>query len=160
MKNSTKLLTALSAVLLLTFVSLTMSYSQDTNKNIVHGSNFVDENGDGYNDNAPDHDGDGIPNGQDPDYQRQGAGNNKGYRFIDENGDGVCDRFQDADGDGIPNYQDSDWVRPQDGTGKKYGKMNGKGMGRGGRGFRSSGRGLGSCRTTIVDSPVKSDQTK
>ena len=33
-----------------------------------HGVGFVDENGDGYNDNAPDVDGDGIPNGMDPDY--------------------------------------------------------------------------------------------
>ena len=33
-----------------------------------HGANFVDENGDDYNDNAPDHDGDGIPNGQDDDW--------------------------------------------------------------------------------------------
>ena len=27
-----------------------------------HGKGFVDADGDGYNDNAPDHDGDGIPN--------------------------------------------------------------------------------------------------
>jgi hypothetical protein len=32
------------------------------------GTNFVDLDGDGFNDNAPDHDGDGIPNGLDPDY--------------------------------------------------------------------------------------------
>ena len=31
---------------------------------------FVDENGDGYNDLAPDADGDGIPNGLDSDYVR------------------------------------------------------------------------------------------
>jgi hypothetical protein len=31
---------------------------------------FVDDNGDGYNDLAPDADGDGIPNGLDPDYVR------------------------------------------------------------------------------------------
>lgn len=31
---------------------------------------FIDEDGDGFNDNAPDHDGDGIPNGIDPDYSR------------------------------------------------------------------------------------------
>jgi len=30
-----------------------------------HGLGFVDANGDGFNDNAPDADGDGIPNGQD-----------------------------------------------------------------------------------------------
>jgi hypothetical protein len=29
---------------------------------------FIDENGDGINDLARDHDGDGIPNGQDPDW--------------------------------------------------------------------------------------------
>lgn len=33
-----------------------------------HGNKFVDANGDGYNDNAPDADGDGIPNGRDEDY--------------------------------------------------------------------------------------------
>ena len=37
-----------------------------------HGAGFVDANGDGYNDNAPDHDGDGIPNGLDEDYQGSG----------------------------------------------------------------------------------------
>ena len=31
-------------------------------------SNFVDLDGDSFNDNAPDQDGDGIPNGLDPDY--------------------------------------------------------------------------------------------
>jgi len=37
---------------------------------VGHGPLFVDEDGDGYRDNAPDHDGDGIPNGRDPDYKR------------------------------------------------------------------------------------------
>lgn len=43
--------------------------------------NFVDEDGDGYNDLAPDADGDGIPNGQDPDYVKpeDGAGNQFKY---------------------------------------------------------------------------------
>ena len=38
---------------------------------------FIDEDGDGFNDLAPDHDGDGIPNGLDPDYVRpeDGTGN-------------------------------------------------------------------------------------
>lgn len=40
------------------------------NKGMVHcGRIFVDKNGDGYNDNAPDDDGDGIPNCLDPDYK-------------------------------------------------------------------------------------------
>lgn len=50
-------------------------------------SGFVDKDGDGYNDNAPDHDGDGIPNGLDPDYKR--GDRKKG--FIDLDGDGIND---------------------------------------------------------------------
>ena len=45
------------------------------------GTNFVDLNGDGFNDNAPDHDGDGIPNGLDADYVKNaqdGSGYQKG----------------------------------------------------------------------------------
>ncbi len=64
---------------------------------IQHGPGFVDENGDGFNDNAPDHDGDGIPNGQDEDYEGKGKGNKKAKAFRGENGKrngqglGVCD---------------------------------------------------------------------
>ena len=46
---------------------------------------FVDLDGDGFNDNAPDHDGDGIPNGLDPDWQKQQA------KFVDLDGDGIND---------------------------------------------------------------------
>ncbi len=44
--------------------------AQRQSKNIFSGmmSNFVDLDGDGFNDNALDADGDGIPNGQDSDY--------------------------------------------------------------------------------------------
>ncbi len=48
-----------------------------------HGvGGFVDENGDGFNDLAPDADGDGIPNGLDPDYQppQDGTGAQFGHR--------------------------------------------------------------------------------
>lgn len=61
---------------------------------VQHGLRFVDENGDGFNDNAPDADGDGIPNGQDPDYQ--GAKARKGNPqkgFVDEDGDGINDNM-------------------------------------------------------------------
>jgi len=37
---------------------------------------FIDENGDGFNDNAPDHDGDGIPNRIDPEFRRMFKMNN------------------------------------------------------------------------------------
>lgn len=63
----------ITAILLLT---VSVSFGQKTNNaksktdsvQIQHGYFFVDKDGDGYNDNAPDHDGDGIPNGLDKDY--------------------------------------------------------------------------------------------
>lgn len=53
---------------------------------------FIDKNGDGYNDHAPDHDGDGIPNAIDPDFKKmkkKKAG--KEPPFIDLDGDGIND---------------------------------------------------------------------
>jgi len=121
-----------------------------------HGNQFVDENGDGYNDNAPDHDGDGIPNGQDPDWVKPADGSGSkfglnrgpkagspGSRFVDEDGDGICDNFQDADGDGVPNYKDPDWVKPQDGTGNKFGQKAGNRRGNNGREAWGNGSGKG-----------------
>ena len=62
------------------------------NQTIQHGRGFVDLNGDGYNDNAPDHDGDGIPNGLDPDYTGSKMHNGNGpHAFIDLDGDGIND---------------------------------------------------------------------
>ncbi len=55
---------------------------------------FIDADGDGYNDNAPDHDGDGIPNGLDPDW-RKGQGRKMNY--IDADGDGINDLIQNSD---------------------------------------------------------------
>ena len=86
-------------------------------------------------------DGDGIPNGQDPDFTRLGAGRARG--FIDTDGDGLNDRFQDFDGDGIPNGKDPDYVRPQDGTGRK--SMRGVHWGNSSRDFKGSGNRQGSC---------------
>jgi len=94
-----------------------------------HGARFIDEDGDGYNDNAPDHDGDGIPNGQDEDYT--GAKNRKGNGnrgFVDADGDGINDNAVDSDDDGIPNGQDPDYERPRDGSGRP---VDGKGKGKG-----------------------------
>jgi len=97
-----------------------------------HRVGFVDADGDGYNDNAADHDGDGIPNGMDEDYT--GAKNRHGNNsrgFIDIDGDGINDNALDADGDGIPNGQDDDYVRPQDGSGSMNGSGNGGNAGTG-----------------------------
>lgn len=53
------------------------------------GRHFVDKNGDGFNDNAPDHDGDGIPNCIDPDFKNWKM--RHGKKFIDRDGDGIND---------------------------------------------------------------------
>jgi hypothetical protein len=72
-------------------VSLT-AQTDTTTAPVQHGPRFVDLNGDGYNDNAPDHDGDGIPNGQDPDWTRPqdgtGAQNGKQYQGTGSQGKG------------------------------------------------------------------------
>jgi hypothetical protein len=70
----------------------------DKNTNIKSGEQqFIDKNGDGYNDNAPDHDGDGIPNGLDSDWQKLKENKNKKrLRFIDLDGDGINDNLQNT----------------------------------------------------------------
>jgi len=81
-------------------------------KKKVHNPLFIDKDGDGYNDNAPDHDGDGIPNGLDPDWQKlKKEKNKKKRRFIDLDGDGVDDNLQLGD----PKNQNMD--NPLDGKG-------------------------------------------
>lgn len=47
------------------------------NRDGARGVNFVDEDGDGINDNAPDTDGDGVINHLDDDYVPQGAAQGK-----------------------------------------------------------------------------------
>jgi hypothetical protein len=57
-----------------------------------NGKNFVDLDGDGFNDNAPDHDGDEIPNGLDPDYVKNaqdGTGYQKG-QLGENSGEGMA----------------------------------------------------------------------
>jgi len=102
-----------------------------------HGNRFQDANGDGVNDNAPDHDGDGIPNGKDADYDgaKNRSGNGKGG-FVDVNGDGINDNAEDWDSDGVPNGQDPDFERPMDGSSAQhqYGKQARNQSGRGGFG--------------------------
>ena len=55
---------------------------------------FVDANGDGYNDNAPDHDNDGIHNGLDPDWKKNQRKRIRQYQFVDLDGDGIHDDLQ------------------------------------------------------------------
>jgi len=61
---------------------------------------FVDADGDGYNDNAPDHDGDGIPNRLDSDWKKlQKRMRNGNTEFVDADGDGINDNLQRESGD-------------------------------------------------------------
>jgi len=92
-----------------------------------------------------DEDGDGIPNGQDPDFD--GAkirGGNANGGFVDTDGDGINDKAMDDDGDGIPNGQDPDYTRPEDGSGNMH-KHQHKTMTQSGSG---SGNGTGDCDGT------------
>lgn len=107
--------------------SKNQNQNQERNQNQVHGPGFVDLDGDGINDYAVDSDGDGIPNGQDPDYVRPKDGTGQQYR----NGKGENKKgkmWGPNDGTG------NDGIGPKDGTG--YGSSSGKG--------NSSGTGTGS----------------
>jgi hypothetical protein len=87
-------------ILILIIISSVAITAQDSSKTTGgekgrrHKRMFVDKNGDGYNDNAPDHDNDGIPNGLDPDYtglKRKNKNSIKSY--IDRDGDGINDNI-------------------------------------------------------------------
>jgi hypothetical protein len=92
MKALTSILSILALVMAITvFTADNASAQTRGNGYTVRG--FVDENGDGFNDLAPDADGDGIPNGQDPDYNRpqDGSGSRNGNGGnIGNGGGGVC----------------------------------------------------------------------
>ncbi|MEJ2053640.1 MAG: hypothetical protein P8X42_06945 [Calditrichaceae bacterium] len=95
--------------------------------NINHKNpNFVDKNNDGYNDNAPDHDGDGIPNGLDPDWQKLQKQKRKGQRhkFIDLDGDGIDDNVQNQQQQG--QNQQRNMEGQKDGSSLEAGQQNGQ----------------------------------
>ena len=109
-------------------------------KQIKHGRFFVDKDGDGFNDNAPDHDGDGIPNGLDPDYKKFiRKQQNKNLPYVDLNGDGINDNLQKGKKKRAM-QNNSSKVKPQStnpgnaqgnsGKGNSHGKGNQKGKGK------------------------------
>lgn len=90
----------------------------------LKSQNFVDKNGDGYNDNAPDDDGDGIPNSLDPDYHQKNklkAGQKLPY--IDLDGDGINDNLQKMRKTGAKPGMPKD-LKPQDGTSPQNNSQN------------------------------------
>lgn len=92
-----------------------------------------------------DWDGDGIPNGRDPDYDRQNPMRGNGQMgYIDENGDGINDRCLFRDGSGIRYGWSSRHGQPGGGAG--YMHRDGYGdRGNGPWGGRHSGPRGGMC---------------
>ena len=106
---------------------------------------FIDEDGDGFNDLAPDSDGDGIPNGLDPDYVKP------------EDGTGLMNRWAHRYGELFRRYFGEDAVAsmngmggykygPGDGTGTGAGPGDGSGFGPGTGAGDSPGEGEGSAQ--------------
>ncbi len=84
--KTTSLITALLALILFTAVGAS---AQDFGPGSGNGEcQFIDEDGDGFNDLAPDADGDGIPNGLDPDYVKPEDGSGAAL------GDGTGNQFK------------------------------------------------------------------
>jgi hypothetical protein len=106
---------------------------------------FVDEDGDGYNDNAPDHDGDGIPNGIDPDYQKMKAEQEKAKKkkYIDLDGDGINDYLLEENGNGnaeLPHMNQQQNQGTTSGSMDQSGNQGTKGSGNKEKGKKAGGK--------------------
>ena len=140
---------------LLTAVSASAQTDDATPATHQHGYRFIDEDGDGFNDNAPDADGDGIPNGQDPDYVKpeDGTGQHKAW----SEGNGTArkgknrqvtggekyrkgKRHGSGDGDGT-GTRDRNRLRDGSEGGGQYGPGTRAGNGNRGTGGRGKGKG-------------------
>ena len=131
-RNFTTLITAILILMLATLAS-----AQDFGPGQGNGvCQFIDEDGDGFNDLAPDADGDGIPNGMDEDYVRPEDGTGNMYRY-GQAGEMGGKEFGFAKGEGMGQGA---------GGGQGYGPGDGSGSGVGpgdGTGF---GPGTGECQ--------------
>ncbi|NWF88730.1 MAG: hypothetical protein HXY50_04620 [Ignavibacteriaceae bacterium] len=145
MKIQTLIGTLSAVVLFVAFYASSLLAQEEPNKvknqyktqlnGIKHGAGFVDLNGDGFNDNAPDIDGDGIPNGQDPDYVRSqnGTGQKKMYgRNLQTTFGG--NKYGPGNGKG------NSGIGPKDGTGNGSGNGTGSCDGTGPKGNRGGRR--------------------
>ncbi len=95
MKKDTLLLTLFIGFILLLASPLKAQDTLNRKKGKPKIHIFIDKDGDGYNDNAPDDDGDGIPNRLDPDwYKNKKSNKRKNQDYIDLNGDGINDYQQ------------------------------------------------------------------
>lgn len=129
------LITLMAAILVLMLAA--MASAQDFGPGQGNGvCQFIDEDGDGFNDLAPDADGDGIPNGMDEDYVRPEDGSGNMYRH-GQAGEMGGKEFGFAKGEGMGQGA---------GSGQGYGLRDGSGSGVGpgdGTGF---GPGTGDCQ--------------
>lgn len=129
-----KILLATLIALISLLASSVMAQDNDpvTDPGSGHGiCQFIDEDGDGFNDLAPDADGDGIPNGLDPDFVRpeDGTGNQYQTRYrwgflFDVFGNGFGAMAHQGNEDGH-------MFGPGDGTGTGSGPADGTGFGPG-----------------------------
>lgn len=133
MKTLTAYLSVLALIVGMIFISSGSVLAQTCDST---RAGFVDRNGDGFNDNAPDHDGDGIPNGHDPDWIMNPQ-DGTGYQH--KNGQGGIDKAatKDAGTPAVQNreqkklgsalgagsqyhHQNQNKVGPVDGTGNQF----------------------------------------
>ncbi|MEZ4650206.1 MAG: hypothetical protein R3E97_15770 [Candidatus Eisenbacteria bacterium] len=159
-----KLSVMLAAVLALAVVSAVVMAGPNGSGKVHRATNYVDANGDGYNDLAPDADGDGIPNGADADYvrsrdgsgpsvaascsNRSGRSGNRNGDSLARNGNGNCNGTCDRSGQGNGNRSGKGSAKKQgkgNGNGARDGSGNGKGAGNGQGAQNGSGLRDGSC---------------
>lgn len=113
-----QLISAMMMLIALTVVSLaTPVYAQNGLWGNGPGE-FIDENGDGFNDLAPDADGDGIPNKFDNDYQRPQDGTGSGFKAQRNNGSGPADGSGYKNGNVNSGTRGRNQVGPGDGSGE------------------------------------------
>lgn len=124
------MLTAIMAFALTAMPILAQDIADDDQPITDHGIGFVDLDGDGYNDNAPDADGDGIPNGMDEDYVNYLGESGQG--FVDLDGDGINDNAGRGQNSANRGQRGQGGYGPGDGTGNQSnGPADGTGYGPG-----------------------------
>jgi len=153
-----KRITLLTFIAALLLVLAPAAYAQDFGPGNGTGNGecrFIDEDGDGFNDLAPDADGDGIPNGLDPDYVKPGDGTGNQFKWAYAYGELFRRMFGQDVTLAMKSGENGHWG-PGDGTGDCIGDGTGggnfgpgagtgggTGEGTGGDGGNSSGGGNG-----------------
>lgn len=127
MKRNIKLLATLLTLVAVIFLLTSTDANAQSAKGGKGTKGFVDLNGDGINDNAIDSDGDGIPNGKDPDFVKpqDGTGRKLMNGKSAKNGKGG---YGPGDGTG------KSGIGPRDGTGYGPGTKSGNCDGTGPKG--------------------------